>query len=137
MDLVKFTDTRINRSQRLRRSSHRVGHEAESAVISWLIDKGYVLLTRNFHCKYAEIDLIFSKGLTVAFIEVKASSERSSFPLADRLTTYKFSKIKRCAQYWLYQNPKYYSHELLIKYVYVEFSREYELSFDLRIDNSL
>ncbi len=47
------------------------GREAEDKAAQFLIDKGYTLISRRFHSKNGEIDLIALDEDTLVFIEVK------------------------------------------------------------------
>jgi len=53
---------------------NKLGEEGEDLAVSYLIDKGYEILERNFRFKKAEIDIIARKGNTVIAVEVKTRS---------------------------------------------------------------
>ena len=48
-----------------------IGDAGEEFAESILIDKGYLVLVRNFSCKTGEIDIIAKDGDTFVFVEVK------------------------------------------------------------------
>ncbi|WP_292008251.1 YraN family protein [Chryseobacterium sp.] len=50
------------------------GKEAEEFAVTYLKDKGYKILTRNFRFQKAEIDIIAEKDNMIVVIEVKARS---------------------------------------------------------------
>lgn len=49
----------------------KLGFWGESKAARFLKKNGYKILERNFKCKAGEIDIIASKGDTIAFVEVK------------------------------------------------------------------
>ena len=55
-------------------SSAERGRWAEDLACKHLIDHGLVLVTRNYRCRYGEIDLIMRDGRTIAFVEVRLRS---------------------------------------------------------------
>lgn len=56
----------------VRPSTHARGVAAEGAAAAWLIERGYIILERNFDTSAGEIDLVARDGETLCFIEVKA-----------------------------------------------------------------
>lgn len=50
----------------------RIGSQAEAQAAEYLLAQGYTLVTRNFHSRCGEIDLIALDGDTLVFVEVKA-----------------------------------------------------------------
>lgn len=47
------------------------GRLYEEKALSYLIDKGFSLVARNFHTRYGELDLIMQKDGILHFVEVK------------------------------------------------------------------
>jgi putative endonuclease len=50
------------------------GNEGEDASARFLEANGYVVLARNFRCRYGELDLIAEKNGTICFVEVRMRS---------------------------------------------------------------
>lgn len=50
------------------------GAKGEEAALRYLLEKGYLLLARNWRFMRKEIDLIMKQADTVVFVEVKARS---------------------------------------------------------------
>lgn len=48
------------------------GRRGESIAESYLVNKGYTLIERNYRASRSEIDLIMKDGETIVFVEVKA-----------------------------------------------------------------
>ena len=53
------------------------GKAGEDHIAAWLEKQGYEILARNFHSRYGEIDIIAKREPYIAFVEVKARTERS------------------------------------------------------------
>ncbi len=52
------------------------GYLAELKAVDYLIANGWVVVTRNFIAENAEIDIIVTKGDTLAAVEVKARRQK-------------------------------------------------------------
>ena len=50
------------------------GAAAEDQALHFLQQRGLILVERNYHCRFGEIDLIMRDGKTLVFVEVKARS---------------------------------------------------------------
>lgn len=48
-----------------------IGNLGENIAENYLINRGYIILDRNFRCKTGEIDIIAKDGNYISFIEVK------------------------------------------------------------------
>lgn len=58
-----------------------IGNRGEDAALEFLLQKGYVLIARNYRYKRSEIDLIVQKENWLVFVEVKMrSSHAYGFP---------------------------------------------------------
>ena len=47
------------------------GMAGEDHICQWLKGQGYIIVARNYHSRYGEIDIIAQKGSYLAFVEVK------------------------------------------------------------------
>ncbi|MDE7350413.1 MAG: YraN family protein [Muribaculaceae bacterium] len=86
------------------------GKQAENIVCEYLITKGYTVRERNWRpsSSHSEIDLIAQIGNTIAFVEVKARSDREDDP-TDAITQEKIKNVVRGANsYLLSQDKDYY-----------------------------
>ena len=108
---VKSTGSHTNQSKRSLKDSHSVGVAAELYVVEVMCDGGSTILERNYHCRFAEIDIIAIKDLSLYYIEVKCSEKRSSFPIIERVDARKINKIASCAEKWLSKNPEFCKYE--------------------------
>jgi len=85
-------------------STKDFGNYGESVAVDLLIQKGYLILDRNFKSKFGEIDIIAKNNDTIVFIEVKVRrSIRYGYP-EEAVNKHKLKKIKKVAQYYLQTN---------------------------------
>lgn len=55
----------------MKRLNKQTGFRGEDLAASYLQNKGYTLLERNFSNKFGEIDIIAKDGTVLVFVEVK------------------------------------------------------------------
>ena len=84
------------------------GNQGESAVVSYLLSRGYDIAERNYRCKQGEIDIIARpySGCLV-FVEVKTRSGNQCGSPIEAVTRSKRLKIVRTAQHYLIENNLY------------------------------
>lgn len=74
----------------------------ENAACQYLIEKGYLILERNFRKGYGEIDIIAIIGKTLVFVEVKTrTSEKFGTPF-EAIAIGKLQTLMRGARYYKY-----------------------------------
>jgi putative endonuclease len=77
------------------------GNDAEQLACDYLTTRGLRLLTRNFHCRGGEIDLVMQHGDSLVFVEVRYRRRPCYGHAAETVTPDKQIRIIRCAQYYL------------------------------------
>ena len=82
------------------------GEHGEDVALRHLAERGWRLLDRNWRSKLGELDLVVSKGETLAFVEVKTRELgfADGFRPEDALTPGKLKKFERAARAWLVEN---------------------------------
>ena len=77
-------------------------------IESYLTEKGYKVLERNYRKKTGEIDLIAEnpKGDEIVFIEVKTRKSSSYGKPEEAVDQRKLKKIEKTALFWLQENGK-------------------------------
>jgi putative endonuclease len=78
-----------------------IGAEAEQAAADYLVGQGLQLVTRNFHCRGGEIDLVMRDGATLVFVEVRARSRTDYGSAAESITPTKQGRIILAARHYL------------------------------------
>lgn len=79
--------------------SHLFGKASEDAASQWLVSRGFVLLKRNYKCRFGEIDIIAKKGDVLHFIEVKSSSSAGYDPRY-RVTPAKLKRLLKAIEFY-------------------------------------
>ena len=84
------------------------GTQVEIAVCDYLQKQGLRLITRNYHCRGGEIDLIMQEGMTLVFVEVRFR-RRSHFGSAiESVDRHKQLRLIRTAETYLQQYKGHY-----------------------------
>ena len=95
------------------------GAIGEDAACNYLIKKGFIILKRNFTCRFGELDIIAKNKEYILFVEVKARGERALASPCEFVTKSKQRKIITTSLYYLSQNksdlqPRYDVFEVTI-----------------------
>lgn len=81
--------------------SSKTGERAEAAAEKFLVAHGLTLETKNFHCRYGEIDLIMLENNTLIFVEVRLRNNGRFGGAAATVDQRKQAKLVRSAEYYL------------------------------------
>jgi putative endonuclease len=74
------------------------GDEAERKATQYLQKRGFVIIDRNFHSRFGEIDIVALKEGTLHFVEVKSGK---NFDPIYNITPAKLEKIIKTINYFL------------------------------------
>ena len=83
---------------------NNLGTDAEQVAATYLQQQGLTLITRNYHCRFGEIDLIMRDGKTLVFVEVRMRSSASFGGAGMSITSSKQQKLTRTAEHYLQQH---------------------------------
>lgn len=86
-------------------TNQQKGQKGEDLAAEWLIEKGYILLHRNWRFARYEIDIIASKDGTLHFIEVKSRTSLKFGNPEDQVDKKKLGKMIDAGEEFMYQNP--------------------------------
>jgi putative endonuclease len=92
----------------MERSTKDIGNKGEQIAADWLERKGFTIVSRNFFCKYGEIDIIAEKNSVLHFIEVKTRLNELYGNPIDSCTPKKIQKIKKSVFTYLEEKSKKY-----------------------------
>lgn len=82
--------------------TQNIGKQGETLTALWLQQQGFVILGRNLHTRYGEIDVLALRDGVLHVVEVKTRTSDLFGSPADALTPQKIQKLKRCLQQlWL------------------------------------
>ena len=82
-----------------------IGQMGEDAALNFLLQQGFSLITRNWHCRFGEIDLIMRGSNLLLFVEVKYRKNNRFGGAAFSITPSKLAKLQRTIESYLLQNP--------------------------------
>jgi len=80
--------------------SHR-GDAAEALAATFLERRGLKILSRNYRCRFGEIDLVAESGATLVFVEVRARRSEEFGGPAESITGTKRRRLVAAARHYL------------------------------------
>ncbi len=86
-------------------SRAEIGALGEQLAVDYLDQMGLRLLTRNWRCRYGELDIIAADDATraVVFVEVKTRTGEQYGGVEQAVTPAKVRRLRRLAGLWLAQ----------------------------------
>lgn len=81
-----------------------LGSSKEELACTFLTEKGYTVVCRNYYTKAGELDIVARDRQTYVFIEVKYRSSTGYGNPLEAVTFAKQRRIRRAAQFYLLQN---------------------------------
>ncbi|HEC59887.1 hypothetical protein LCGC14_0914260 [marine sediment metagenome] len=86
-----------------------IGQQAELLACQYLQKHKLKLITKNYHCRRGEIDLIMQDKMTLVFIEVRYRKNERFGSALESVNYKKQAKIIITAEHYLLQNTQSYS----------------------------
>jgi putative endonuclease len=77
-------------------------YQAEETAARFLEKAGLKIITRNYHSRFGEIDIIAEEENILHFVEVKATF--GSYDPLERITSLKMEKIIKTIEYYILKN---------------------------------
>lgn len=87
--------------------SKDTGRLGETLALKFLQNKGYQLVTRNYHIRGGEIDLIMVKEGILVFVEVKTRRNELFGVPEESLTVHKQRSLIRTIYHYLHDHPRH------------------------------
>lgn len=92
-------------------SSRQVGALGEAYAAAWLEGLGWLVLARNWHCRYGELDIIaLSPERRIVFVEVKTRRGTRFGTPQEAVTPGKQANLRHAALQWLERNGHLVKH---------------------------
>ncbi|CAN5635043.1 hypothetical protein BH10BAC2_BH10BAC2_43250 [soil metagenome] len=85
----------------------QTGDRGEDMAAMWILEKGYVIIERNWRFKHLEIDIIASKENKLHFFEIKTRTSAKFGHPEESVGTKKMQNLLRAAEEYQYQNPQW------------------------------
>lgn len=86
---------------RPRTAKQIAGQLGEDAALSYLQQRGLILVERNFLCKGGELDLVMQEGEVLVFVEVRKRADRNYGGAAASVTAAKQKRLITAAHHYL------------------------------------
>lgn len=83
-----------------------IGHSGEDLACEFLIDKGHIILERNWRFGHLEIDIISCNPEGIHFVEVKARKTNIQAPPQNSVDILKQKRIAKAAAWYLKTSKK-------------------------------
>lgn len=83
------------------------GEDAETACCSYLRSQGLKFISRNYSCRFGEIDLIMLDKKLLVFVEVRFRKNDAFGGGLESITFTKQQKLRRTAELFLQENCQY------------------------------
>lgn len=80
---------------------NRLGAWGEQLTVDYLISEGFAIVERNWRVNKLEIDIIASKGRTIAFVEVKTRRDAEGMDPIMAITLVKIRHLVNAANSYL------------------------------------
>jgi len=81
-----------------------LGRSGEAMAAKFLQKKGYKIITKNYRCRFGEIDIIAQDKNTLVFVEVKARSGARYGMGYESVRPDKQAKLVKTAQHFMAEN---------------------------------
>lgn len=82
----------------------RRGRQAEQQAAAYLTRQGLRLVTKNYRCKYGELDLLMKDNRTLVVVEVRFRSTARYGSAVESITPRKQSRIIAATQHYMMKN---------------------------------
>jgi putative endonuclease len=92
------------------KQTNQIGKRAENIAADHLAKHNVKLTSRNFHCRFGEIDLIGLEQEILLFIEVRYRKNEHYLAAVETIDQHKCKKIVITSEYYLNKHKKYQSY---------------------------
>ena len=102
-------------------NKYEKGKCGEDIVCKYLIEKGYLVIERNYRGKKGEIDIIARDGNAIVFIEVKSWKTIPVSEAEFSLSSMKKRRMINSAEQYIFENSKKISNfDIRFDFVFVD-----------------
>lgn len=84
-----------------------IGNKGENVATTFLLQKDYVIIERNWRYKNYEIDIICTKNNKLHFVEVKTRTSKKFGNPEESINQTKMNALKKAAEQYLIQNEEW------------------------------
>ena len=109
----------------------QIGKIGEDMVADFLKSKGYIIVAKNYHSRFGEIDIIAENREYILFVEVKTRKKGSMVTPADAVNKQKQKKIILTSYDFLSKLRIKINYRYDVAEVHYEINKDGELKADL------
>lgn len=91
-------------------NSKQIGDYGEDLAERFLLEKGYLILERNYRKNTGEIDIIAAKNNSLVFVEVKTRKNDDFLYAREAVNLKKQQRIRNTAKKYIYEKKCYYEY---------------------------
>lgn len=113
-----------------RRDTRTVGDDAELLAYKFLRKQGLKPVTRNFHCRLGEIDLVMLDQGCLVFVEVRYRTANRFAPARSTVDLRKQGKLLRTAAMFLSTHSNYAEHTVRFDVMAIDNDVQERVSFE-------
>ena len=88
-------------------NTRNVGNDGEDRAVSFLLEKGYSIIDRNWRTRSGEIDIIVYKNETLVFVEGKTLPHGTLDMIKKELNQQKLERILKTSKRFLLNHRQY------------------------------
>jgi putative endonuclease len=88
------------------KSRKNLGKWGENRAVAHLLDHGYLILERNYHTSYGEIDIVVHKNDITIFVEVKTRNSKTYGYPEESITPLKKEHMINASHAYLVEHPE-------------------------------
>ena len=96
------------------------GGRGEGLAADYLARVGYGIVARNYRTRWAEVDIVASRGEDLAFVEVKCWDALGRESLGQSIDARKQRKIRRAADTFLSERPDFRDRHVRFDVIFIQ-----------------
>jgi putative endonuclease len=105
-------------------NKRKEGERYEYRAERYLIEKGYLVVDRNYRTRYGEIDRIMCRDGVVAFVEVKMRHGKAFGSAAEAVDERKQKQLWSMAEQYVAEHPEMENNELRFDVVAIDLAAD-------------
>ncbi len=102
-----------------------LGRWAEQAALDLMQQHGFLMVAKNYHSRYGELDLIVQRGQELIFVEVKARAQTQYVHAIESISYIKQKKMVRTAFCFLEQHPEFQAFYYRFDVICFDFNHQF------------
>ena len=110
--------------------AQQLGRNAENKALRFLKQNGLRLITKNYHCRMGEMDLLMREGNCLVIVEVRYRKNNRYASAAISVDRHKQAKLARTAAFFLAQHREYC--DFSVRFDVVAFNQVHDVECELQ-----